>query len=186
MIRVGSVLEQRQRGPGTRTAMTIARVRLRRKSIFALSALERIVSANAGYSHRSSFFTMGVSSDGAGGARRGPCCWSAPRPPPPPAASPHQTPGGNAGGTQVGAPTPRARVTRARGERGEAQLEGPKAPAWAASEERAATSVRRAGGEATLRALLTRRVPNLVTLRGGRRACDELEFLRRAAQSNFS
>ena len=38
-------------------------------------------------------------------------------------------------------------------ERRDSQLDGPNAPGWVASEERAATSVRRAGGEATLRAL---------------------------------
>lgn len=38
-------------------------------------------------------------------------------------------------------------------ERRDSQLDGPNAPGWAASEERATTSVRRAGGEATLQAL---------------------------------
>jgi len=38
-------------------------------------------------------------------------------------------------------------------ERRDSQLDGPNAPGWVAREERAATSVRRAGGEATLRAL---------------------------------
>jgi hypothetical protein len=56
----------------------------------------------------------------------------------------------------VGAPLARAagaNRNKARCERRDDQLDGPNAPAWAASEERAATSVRRAGGEATLRAL---------------------------------
>jgi hypothetical protein len=106
---------------------------------------------------------VGVSSDRAGGARRAMLLAGAPL--------------ARAGGAS----------TETRDcERRDRQLDGPNAPGWAAHEERAATSVRRAGGEATLRALLTRRVPNLVTLRGGRRPCDELEFLRRAAQSNFS
>jgi len=38
-------------------------------------------------------------------------------------------------------------------ERRDSQLDGPNAPGRVAREERAATSVRRAGGEATLRAL---------------------------------
>jgi hypothetical protein len=38
-------------------------------------------------------------------------------------------------------------------ERRDRQLDGPNAPGWVAREERAATSVRRVGGEATLRAL---------------------------------
>src|ERR1043166_1783900 len=38
-------------------------------------------------------------------------------------------------------------------ERRDRLLDGPNAPGWAAREERAATSVRRAGGESTLRAL---------------------------------
>ena len=46
--------------------------------------------------------------------------------------------------------------TEARGcERRDSQLDGPNAPGRTAREERAATSVRRAGGEVTLRALQT-------------------------------
>ena len=72
----------------------------------------------------------------------------------------------------------------ARCERHDRQPDGPNAPGRAAREERAATSVRRAGGEATLRALAfpevdwcatyrvpevslrRRRVPHLAALRG--------------------
>jgi len=74
--------------------------------------------------------TTGGSSDGAGGARRGLCCWLALRSP------------------------RRRRDAKARNcERSDRQQDGPNAPGWVASEERAAMSVRRAGGEATLRAL---------------------------------
>jgi hypothetical protein len=76
-------------------------------------------------------------------------------------------------------------------ERRDGQLDGPNAPGRVASEERAATSVRRVGGEATLRALAftgaagvpkiecpkcrfgggavcwSRPVPHLAALRGG-------------------
>ena len=69
----------------------------------------------------------GVSSDGAGGARRGPCCWLARR-------------------------SPRDNLARDC-ERRDSQLDGPNAPGWAAREEWAATSVRRVGGEATVWAL---------------------------------
>jgi hypothetical protein len=50
-------------------------------------------------------------------------------------------------------------------ERRDSQLDGPNAPGRAASEERAATSVRRVGGEATLRALAF----NVIVLR-----CEDL------------
>ena len=43
-------------------------------------------------------------------------------------------------------------------ERRDSQLDGPNGPGWAASEEQAATSVRRVDGEATLRALPLARV----------------------------
>jgi ribosomal protein S8E len=47
-----------------------------------------------------------------------------------------------------------ASATRPICKRRDRQLDGPNAPGWVASEERAATSVRRVGGEATLRALV--------------------------------
>src|SRR5436305_6622072 len=56
----------------------------------------------------------------------------------------------------AGAPLAARQAQRnlARGcERRDSQLDGPNAPGWAAREERAATSVRRVDGEATLRAL---------------------------------
>jgi hypothetical protein len=51
--------------------------------------------------------------------------------------------------------TPRANCERRAFPAGrrDGQLDGPNAPGWAAREERAATSVRRAGGEATVWAL---------------------------------
>jgi hypothetical protein len=82
-------------------------------------------------------------------------------------------------------------------ERRDGQQDGPNASGRAAREERAATSVRRVGGEAILRALATTRsvgrrriecpkcrfgggafcwsrpVPHLAALRGGRGVCDK-------------
>jgi hypothetical protein len=53
----------------------------------------------------------------------------------------------------AGAPLAAGAAQRAICERRDGQLDGPNAPGRVAREERAATSVRRAGGEATLRAL---------------------------------
>jgi len=72
----------------------------------------------------------------------------------------------------AGAPLAAPKAQTQRGvicERRESQLDGPNAPGWVAREERAATSVRRVGGEATVRALdsavdeqiSTTRVPEL-------------------------
>jgi len=75
--------------------------------------------------------TSGVSSDGAGGARRGPCCWLARR-------SPRRWRHGN---------------TARDCERRDRQQDGPNARGRVAREEWAATSVRRVVVEATLWAL---------------------------------
>ena len=60
---------------------------------------------------------------------------------------------GHAVGWRAARPRRRRNCYKARCERRDRQQDGPNAPGWVASEERAVTSVRRAGGEATLRAL---------------------------------
>jgi len=59
-------------------------------------------------------------------------------------------------------------------ERRDSQQDGPNAPGWAASEERATTSVRRVGGEATLQAPPSRR-----RLRNAKNSVPEVSLRRR-------